>query len=59
MPAQKLPPQQEERDVEEDDQSAHRGPGQGGVDDLGQTGDASEGNAVGHEAPVEGHGVQE
>ena len=56
-PADELPPQQEQGDVQPDHRHAD---GQGGdqvVDDLGRAGDAAEGDAVGGVAPHEAQGV--
>ena len=47
MTAQQPPSEEEERDIEQDDKHADGGPGEGGVDDLGQTGDAAEADLIG------------
>ena len=57
VPAQQLPPQQEQGDVQDDDHGADGSPGEDVVDDLAHAGDAAEADLVGLVAPVEAHGV--
>ena len=58
IPADLLPAQDEQGDVQHQGDGTHRQHRQKVIDDLGNAGEAAHGEVIGHEEPVEAQGIQ-